>query len=124
MNRGFSLVEVVLALLLLQVGLLATVGMVFLSQENFRRAELTTRGVLEAAWTADSLAWAGGGGAGAVLRPWGEVSWVEMATPVAGSRVSAFSILEADTLVTVMALPPLRGSLMLWPDSVPMEERW
>jgi len=124
MNFGFSLVEVVLALLLLQVGLLATAGMVFLSQENFRRAELTTRGVLEAARTADSLAMVGGGGAGATLRPWGEISWVEIANPVDASRVSAFSFLEADTLATVLALPPLRGYLLLWPDTVPLEERW
>ena len=62
MRRGFSLVELLLALLLLQVGILATAGMVLLSQQNFRRAELTLRGLLEAGWIADSLARAGGGG--------------------------------------------------------------
>ena len=124
MRNGFSLIEVVLALLLLQVGVLATVGMVFLSQENFRRAELTLRGVLEAAWTADSITRAGGGGPGATLRPWGEIAWVGMGSPVPGFRVSAYSDLEADTLVTVLALPPLRGPLLLWPDSVPLEEQW
>ena len=124
MNRGFSLVEVVLALLLLQVGVLATVGMVLLSQRNFRRAELTLRGVLEAVWVADSLSGSGSGGPGATLRPWGEVSWVDASTPVKGLRVSAVSSLEADTLATVLALPPLRVSPLLWPGAVSQEERW
>ena len=124
MNRGFSLVEMVLALLLLQVGILATVGMVLLSQENFRRAELTMRGVLEAAWIADSLSRAGGDGPGSTPRPWGEVSWVDMSIPIDGSRVSAVAPLEADTLATLLAFPPLRVSVPLWPDTVPMEDRW
>ena len=55
MTRGHSLLELVLALLLFQVGLLAAAGLVHLSQVNFRRAELTVRATLEADWIGDSL---------------------------------------------------------------------
>ena len=122
MTRGFSLVEVVLALLLLQVGILATVGMILLSQENFRLAELTLRGVLEASWTADSLSQVGGGGSGVTPRVWGELLWEPMSVPIEGLRVSAVSPLEKDTLATVLALPPLNSSGLSWPDTLLPEE--
>jgi type II secretory pathway pseudopilin PulG len=107
MRRGFSLVELLLALLLFQVGLLATAGMVFLSQQNFRRAELTLRGMLEAGWIADSLARAGEGEAGTASFPWGEIRWSPASSPVPSIRVSAWSPLEGDTLAVVWSLLPL-----------------
>jgi type II secretory pathway pseudopilin PulG len=110
MRRGFSLVELLLALLLLQVGILATAGMVLISQQNFRRAELTLRGLLEAGWIADSLARAGGGESGTISFPWGEIRWSPESAPVPSIRASAWSALEGDTLAVVWSLPPLVNS--------------
>jgi hypothetical protein len=89
-NRGFSLVELIFALLILQVGVLATAGMFLISQQSLRRAELTLRGVLEAGWVADSLVMMGAVGSGKTSPLWGELLWSPVSTPVQGLRVSAW----------------------------------
>ena len=118
MNRGFSLLEVLVALVLLEVGVLATVGMVFLAQQNFRRAELTLRGILESEWVADSLMWSGSVGSGSVTYPWGLLFWDPASDPVPGLLVTASSNGEADT--TAWAFAPERSILPspAWPDSL------
>jgi type II secretory pathway pseudopilin PulG len=118
MNRGFSLIEVILALFLLEVGILATVGMFLLSQRNFRRAELTLRGILEAGWVADSLGSSGSVDPGHLVRPWGEIHWAPESTPVGGLRVSVWSPVEEDTLARVFAVSPTGFPHRSWPDSL------
>jgi len=106
-------VELVLALLVFQVGLLATAGMILLAQRNLLRAELTVRGILEAGLVADSLERMGEIGSG--LRPylWGEVSWAPASDEIGGLTVVAFSTLLGDTLVAFRALIPRQDSVTL-----------
>ncbi len=106
MKKGFSLVELVFALLVLQVGLLATAGLVFLAQESMLRAELTVRGVIEARRVADSLARSGDGGSGTLAYPWGEVSWPLPPDGLGGVRVVAVSAERGDTLGRARAWEP------------------
>lgn len=122
MSRGFSLIELILALFLLEVGVLATAGLFLLSQQNFRRAELTLRGVLEARWVADSLAPEGMPDAGHLLHPWGEIQWAPENTPVSGLRVSVWSPALGDTLVKVFAVIPSGSHRRPWPDTVGLVE--
>ncbi|NNM05831.1 MAG: prepilin-type N-terminal cleavage/methylation domain-containing protein [Gemmatimonadetes bacterium] len=117
MRRGFSLLELLVALVLLEVGVLATVGMLFLAQQNFRRADLTLRGVLESQWIADSLAFSGSGGSGSLNYPWGGVFWAPTSDPIGGILVTASSQGRADT--TAWAFAPERAAFppLSWPDS-------
>ena len=115
MSRGFSLVELLLALLILQVGLLATAGTVFLAQRNLARAELMTRGILAARYVADSLANGPGGGGGGLTFPWGEVVWGPGAGSPPGIEVVAFSTLPDDTLAVAVAWAPVPDSVNLRP---------
>ena len=113
MKSGFSLVELVLALLVFQVGLLATAGMILLAQRNLLRAELTVRGILEAGLVADSLERMGEIGSGLRPYPWGEVSWAPASDEIGGLTVAAFSTLLGDTLVAFRALIPRQDSVAL-----------
>ena len=115
MSKGFSLVELILALLVLQVGLLGAGGMVFLAQKNIRRASLTLRGLVEAGWVADSLAREGAVGSGGYSLPWGDISWGPSPSGMGGLRVVALSVGEGDTLAVVLAWPPLPDSLLSTP---------
>jgi len=115
MRRGFSIIELLMALLVLQVGLLATAGTVFLAQRNLARAELMTRGVLAARRVADSLAGGVSGGGGALSFPWGDVVWGPGAGSPPGTRVVAVSTLQGDTLAVVMAWGSGPDSLELRP---------
>jgi prepilin-type N-terminal cleavage/methylation domain-containing protein len=107
MNRGFSLVELILALAVFQIGILATVGMILLAQGNFRRSEMILRGLVESVRVADSLGAAGTLGSGELSTSWGGVAWSPGSGPVACLRVSAWSALGQDTLATVFAFPAL-----------------
>ncbi|MFH1765748.1 MAG: hypothetical protein ABIF09_16285, partial [Gemmatimonadota bacterium] len=101
----------VLALLVFQVGLLATAGMVLLAQQNLLRAELTVRGILAADLVADSLEEEGEVGSGRRPYIWGEVSWAPASDEIGGLTVVAFSTLLGDTLVEFRALIPQEDSL-------------
>jgi Tfp pilus assembly protein PilV len=59
-SRGSSLAELLVALVVFQVGLLGVAGLVVLAQRNLMRAEIVARGVLEAQLVADSVRDAGG----------------------------------------------------------------
>lgn len=107
MRRGFSLLELILALLLFQVGMLAAAGLVHLSEVNFRRAELTMRAILEAEWVGDSILSLGSMAPGVATFPWGDLSWSVLSSPVPALRIAAWSEMEGDTLFTLLALPPL-----------------
>jgi hypothetical protein len=115
MNRGFSLVEVVLGLLILQVGILATFGMILLAQRSFQRAEVTLRGVLEAGWIADSLFLSGSPGDGFLGFPWGDIHWSEDSAPVPGLRFHVWSPAQGDTLVSLFLVAPSAGLVPSFP---------
>ena len=59
-------------------------GMFLLSQQNFTRAELTLRGVLDAEWIADSLAALGTPVPGQMTTPWGELLWFPVTSACTG----------------------------------------
>jgi prepilin-type N-terminal cleavage/methylation domain-containing protein len=109
MRSGFSLIELVIALVIFQVGLLATAGMVVLAQRNLLRAEITVRGVLAAGWVADSLERVNDPGQGRRAHPWGEVSWLPADDEIGGVLVAVFSPLLGDTLVRLRAVEAHRG---------------
>jgi Tfp pilus assembly protein PilV len=113
-NRGFSLVEVVLALLVFQVGILGAVGMMVLAQKSMNRAEVRVRAVLEAEWVADSLARAGSSGSGSLDRSWGKLGWAPATHGAGGLMVVATGPLS-DTLANVLVLPPLPDSFTVPP---------
>ena len=122
MREGFSLVELVLALVVFQVGLLATAGMVFLAQQNLLRAEVTGRGILEADLVADSLEDIGEAGSGRRPYLWGEVSWAPASDQIGGLNVVAFSTLLGDTVVAFRALISQEDPVALRANSSTREE--
>ena len=107
MRSGFTVVELLLALLLLQVGVLATAGLIYLAQQNVRKAEITLRGLTEAQWLSDSLRTQGGTSPGTKRYAWGEVVWTN--SPLADDAwdVTALSASGRDTIVFLPGLPAL-----------------
>jgi hypothetical protein len=110
---GFSLVELMVALLLLQIGLLGVAGMVFSAQENLRRAEGILRGTLTAILVGDSVMARGLEGRGSVDREWGRVIWVSGEVLSEGTGVWVLDREGADTMVhlRLWAGPGEGGSL-------------
>jgi prepilin-type N-terminal cleavage/methylation domain-containing protein len=98
-QAGFSLLEVIFALLLLTVGLLATAGIVQSAQHALSRGVLIQRGVLESTRTADSLRERGWTTGGERAFPGGRVEWVPEGTWAEGIRVFALGGQRNDTLV-------------------------
>jgi hypothetical protein len=105
MRGGFMLLELLFALFLLSVGVLATAGMLFLAQENFRRAELTLRGITELGWIEDSVAAGGGAGGGQVQFKWGDVAWAPSTVFPGGWDMAAVAPAKGDTVLILPGLP-------------------
>ena len=103
--EGFSLVELLFALLVFQVGVLGVAGMVLMAQQNLMRAEITARGVLEAQLAADSVRDAGSGGSGSATHAWGQVSWGPAPDVPGGVRAVAVSNHGGDTVAAVTVWP-------------------
>jgi prepilin-type N-terminal cleavage/methylation domain-containing protein len=74
-SRGFTLVELLVALVLLEVGLLGVAGTVVLASRTLSRAEERERAVTRAALVLDSLEGTAGGGSGAWIGAWGQLHW-------------------------------------------------
>lgn len=72
---GFTLVEVLVALVILEVGLLGVVGTLWLAASTLARAERIERGVAELERLHDSLALAGAPTSGEMVTPSGEARW-------------------------------------------------
>jgi type II secretory pathway pseudopilin PulG len=89
-RSGFSLLEIVVALVLLQVCLTGVVGLFTLASARLARAVLVERAAAELAAVADSLSLAGAAGGGEALRGRWRVTW-----SVAGS-VAVLSASLAD----------------------------
>jgi hypothetical protein len=102
-SRGSSLLELVFALLLLQVGLMGVAGMVLTGQRSLNRAQLILRATVDVARIGDSLRALEDPGAGILDAPWGTVAWFpgdEGSLRVLGTRAAG-----GDTL----------AALWLWP---------
>lgn len=121
-SKGFSLLELVLALVLLQVGILGTVGMIHLSQRNLQRAELTLRGAVEGGWLAGSLT--GFQETGIRTEQWGELSWGPARAPVPSIRIVAWSPVLGDTLISFLSLPRFEGGESLAPGALAPLGSW
>jgi hypothetical protein len=119
---GFSLLELVLALVLLHVGILGAVSVIHLAQRNIQRAEITFRSVVEGNWVAGAVA--GTQGTGVRTEDWGELSWGPAAMPVPSLRIIAWSPALKDTLVDFLALPRLEGPEILAPGTVASLGSW
>jgi len=113
-RNGFSLLELILALLIFQVGLLGVAGMVLTAQRTLIRAELILRGTLEARRVGDSLLASGEEEDGELEEPWGQLSWE--AGGEGYLRVVAMGGRDSDTLAVLRIWLPPKGIAAL-PDS-------
>lgn len=75
MSRGFTLIEVVVALLLLEVGVLAAAGTLQVASRTLAEAERVERAVVAAGGILDSLARVTEPSDGDRTEAFGEVSW-------------------------------------------------
>ncbi|MEQ1857833.1 MAG: prepilin-type N-terminal cleavage/methylation domain-containing protein [Longimicrobiales bacterium] len=76
MKRGFTLLEVVVALLVLEVAVVGVVGALVLASSTLTRAEVLERAAAEAEGVLDSLARTRGPRADSSGRPWGALVWI------------------------------------------------
>jgi prepilin-type N-terminal cleavage/methylation domain-containing protein len=74
--RGYSLIEVVVALVVVQVGFLAAFATLTLAERQLTRAELVHQVSQSAAELGDSLVAAGGSARGERRFEWGRIEWV------------------------------------------------
>jgi type II secretory pathway pseudopilin PulG len=102
--KGFSLLELLFALLLFQIGVLGVAGMVLTGQRTLNRAHLLLRGTMEARRIGDSLVAAGHAPGGGRSYPWGRLVWIP--TGAGKLTIVATAQEEADTLAL----------LRFWPD--------
>jgi hypothetical protein len=116
---GSSLIEVIVALLLLQVGLLATAGMVLSAQRVLSRARTLQRGVLEAVRSADSLREWGWTTGGERVFPWGRVEWLPESEWAEGIRIFSLGPQNADTLFRLRAWSMVEPGFMNPGNSTP-----
>ena len=96
--------EVVVALVVLEIGMLGVMGTVLLASRTMIAAEVRERAVLEAQRVADSLGTHGTGGPGTRTMPWGDVSWVDSGRSGFGEVVAVDAV--GDTLVTLRLRRP------------------
>ena len=75
MKRGFTLLEVVISLLVLEVAVIGAVGMLALASSTLSRAEILERQVAATEGVLDSLARGAAIGGDSLLTPEGAVSW-------------------------------------------------
>lgn len=104
MSRGFTLLEVIVSLLLLQIGVVGALGTLALASRTLAEAQQTERAVTEAEGVLDSLAGVAGAVSGARAVPGGTIEW-----SVDGSGVVALRAARDDGRVWVevtSALPP------------------
>ena len=100
--RGFTLVEVIVAIVIFEIGALGVLGTLLIASRTMARAEALERAVVTVERVADSLSAHGAAGQGALGFPGGRVVW-------SSGEVLALSAAE-DTLVRV----PLRARTDAW----------
>lgn len=98
-NRGFTLVEILVAVVILEVGLLGVLGTLWLAAHTLTRAQVLERGVATMEGVYDSLALVSFPSEGTRPSSPGEVRWV-----VAGSDLHMDFVGPAgDTVASVAA---------------------
>jgi len=104
LRQGFTLLEVVVALLLLEVGVIGALGMLTLSSRALGRAERLERAVAEAEGVLDSLAGSIPSDDGARAYDGGELRW----SLLSGGEIHLVAVgPSGDTLLEVgSVLPP------------------
>ncbi len=100
---GFTLVEILIALVLLEVGLLAVIGTSILARRVLTQAEVVERGVAEVERTYDSLAQGWTAGEDHRTGSWG---WVRWAVSESGSVQVEFGLRPDSALVRLDGLLP------------------
>jgi type II secretory pathway pseudopilin PulG len=76
MSRGFTLLEVIVALLVLEIAIVGTVSTLLLASSTLARAEAIERIVATSEGLVDSLAHGAATGADSLRASWGRVVWV------------------------------------------------
>jgi type II secretory pathway pseudopilin PulG len=105
-RRGSTLVELLVALVILQVGLLGVVGTLVLSARTVAAVTLLERGINEVEWTLDSLASSSRAGAGERLVEPGEVAWWSDATETVWVEFRVGDASVARMWTSLLALEP------------------
>lgn len=104
---GFSLAELLVALVVLEVGLLGAASVLVLSTRALVRARDRDWAVQEARALADSLAWHGVGGGGARELPFGTLEWsVSGGGPLADVRIVVRPLDDGAPLTDVTVTAP------------------
>lgn len=110
-DGGFSLLELMVALLLLQVGLLAVAGLILTGQQILTRSDAVLRGTLEARLVGDSLLGSEGWSEGEREEAWGWLRWEEVEEGSRSLRILTMNPEKDDTLVLLRMWPsPGRGA--------------
>lgn len=91
---GFTLVEVLVALVVIQVGVLGLAGTLLLAGRTLRDAGRIERQAADLAWVHDSLSAEWSAGAGETRRPWGTLAW----TVSGNGRATLTAAAGADTV--------------------------
>jgi len=103
---GFSLLEVVVALILLQLGLLAVAGMALVGQRTLNRGDAVLRSTLEGVRLGDSVLKGGEGEGGRREEPFGWLEWERVEGGEGSVRVRALTADGDDTLAILRIWPP------------------
>jgi len=108
--RGFTLVEVVVALLLLEVAVLGVVGTLVLARRTLTEAEALERAVTGVERVVDSLMASGPMVEGEDAHAWGRVTWVSLSDGLGADTSGAWLVtatgVRGDTLVHIRAGAP------------------
>ncbi len=104
-RRGFTLAEILVALVVLAVGLLGVSGTFLYAAQTMARARDLEWAVQEVRAIADSLARFGAAGDGGLEAPFGPVRWTVEGRPVALARITAKSR-SGGLLIDVSVLVP------------------
>jgi len=108
---GFTLVELLVALVLLEVGLLGVVGTLVLATRTLAGAEARQDGVLRARLLLDSLARVEGSGQGDIMEPWGRGSWSRTGSGAVRLRLEVDgAVIDVESHVDVPAEVPGGGA--------------
>lgn len=88
MSRGFTLLEVIVSLLLLQIAVAGAIGTLVVASRTLADAQQTERAVTEAEGVLDSLAGVEGAASGARPVPGGVIEWAVDGSGMVALRAS------------------------------------